>query len=106
MRKKYSVTIIGLGNIGLLYDYESDGKVYLTHLKSFFFSSSFDVINCIDKSDQRIKLAKNKYGKKINYFNSFSKNVPITDLYVLSSTSEVNKKLYDKIIKSNKNAFF
>lgn len=106
MIKKYSVTIIGLGNIGLLYDYESEGKVYLTHLKSFFFSSSFNVINCIDKSDDRIKLAQNKYGKKINYFNSFSKNIPITDLYVLSSIPEVNKKLYDKIIKINKNVFF
>ncbi len=106
MKKKYSVTIIGLGNIGLLYDYENDGKIYLTHLKSFFFSKSFDVINCIDKSEERIKLAIKRYGNEINYFNSFSKKIPITDLYVLCSIPSVNKKLYNKISKISKNAFF
>ncbi len=106
MRKKYSVTIIGLGNIGLLYDLDSKAEICLTHLKSFFYNSSFQVINCIDKSEHRIKLAREKYGYEINYFKYFSKKIPITDLYVLSSIPEINKKLYNKINRLNKNPFF
>tara|TARA_B100002019_G_C21195037_1_gene560924 strand:- start:131 stop:1084 length:954 start_codon:yes stop_codon:yes gene_type:complete len=106
LEKIYSVTLIGLGNIGLLYDYESDNKTFLTHLKSFFFSSSFNVVNCIDKSEEKINLAKKKYGNKINYFHYFTENAPITDVYVLCSLPKVNKKLYSEISKINKDAFF
>ena len=65
-------------------------KFILTHLKSFFFSKSFDVINCIDKSEERIKLAIKRYGNEINYLTP-SQKIPITDLYVLCSIPSVNK---------------
>ena len=33
---QFSVTIIGLGSIGMLYDYNNDSDVFLTHTKSAF----------------------------------------------------------------------
>ena len=93
MKKTYSVTIIGLGNIGMLYDYNSKDDICLTHLKSFSLNPSFNIINCIDKSSDKILMAKKKYGTSINYFNSFSSDIPKTDIYVLCALSNEHRRL-------------
>ena len=45
VNNKYSVTIIGLGNIGLLYDLEKtkSSKEFLTHTRSAFYHENFEV---------------------------------------------------------------
>ena len=100
MNKILSVTIIGLGNIGMLYDYyEKNDRIRLSHLKSFYHSNKFDVINCIDDSEEKLELAKKKYGDKINYFRAYTSKIKKTDIYVLSCKSEINKKYFNQISK-------
>ena len=106
MDKILSVTIIGLGDIGMLYDYNIDKKwIRLTHLKSFNLNKKFDVLNCIDISDEKLDLVKKKYGNKINCFNSFTSQIKKTDIYVLSSQSEINKKYFYEISKKHDSFF-
>ena len=65
MDKILSVTIIGLGDIGMLYDYNIDKKwIRLTHLKSFNLNKKFDVLNCIDISDEKLDLVKKSTATK------------------------------------------
>ena len=64
MDKILSVTNIGLGDIGMLYDYNIDKKwIRLTHLKSFNLNKKFD-LNCIDISDEKLDLVKKSTATK------------------------------------------
>ena len=62
MNKKniYTVTIIGLGNIGLLYDIDrdSDSKEFLSHTRSAFFHKNFEIKYLVDKDLSKLELAK------------------------------------------------
>jgi hypothetical protein len=90
----------------MLYDYNSKDDICLTHLKSFSLNPSFNIINCIDKSSDKILMAKKKYGTTINYFNSFSSDIPKTDIYVLCALSNDNRNFFNQILKLSKNPFF
>ena len=90
----------------MLYDYNRNDNICLTHVKSFFLSPYFQIVNCIDKSTKKISLAKEKYGCKINYFNLFTKDIPKTDIYVLCASTKVNRKLFFEILSYSKKAFF
>ena len=101
---KYSVTIIGLGNIGMLYDYNNlKNDVFLSHFKSFDFHNSFKVKNIVD-SDKN-KLLKAKVQRKINSYEDFNEIKEITDIVVLSSIYDINLMIFKKL-KSNKKINF
>ena len=49
---KYSVLIIGLGNIGMRFDYENNSKnIILTHAKAFKLNNNFNLIGGVDIKD-------------------------------------------------------
>ena len=100
--KKYSITIIGLGNIGLLYDLNKnrDSKEFLTHTRSAFFHKNFDLKYLIDSDTKKLDLAKEKYGNEIIYLTNINHEYYPTDIIVLSSTPEVNT-IYLNKLKSN-----
>ena len=82
----------------MLYDYDIDQKwIRLTHLKSFNLNKKFEVINCIDISDEKLDLVKKKYGNKINCYNNFTSQIKKTDIYVLSSQPEMIRKCFCEI---------
>ena len=84
----------------MMYDYyEKDDKIRLSHLKSFYNNEKFNVINCIDSSEEKLELVKKKYGDKINCYKSFTPEIKKTDIYVLSSLPEVNKRYFYEISK-------
>ena len=59
---KYSVLIIGLGNIGMRYDYDNFSKeIILTHAKSFYINENFNLIGGVDLKEKNIKEFKKKY---------------------------------------------
>jgi len=64
---QYTVTIIGLGNIGLLYDLNrgKDYKEFLTHTRSVFFHKNFKLTYLIDSDLKKLDLAKEKCGHDI-----------------------------------------
>ena len=65
--KVLTVTIIGLGNIGLLYDFnkKDNSNQYLTHTRSAYFHKNFDIKFLVDSDVKKIELAKSKYGNNI-----------------------------------------
>lgn len=99
MKKIYSVTIIGLGNIGILYDIKenNDSKLFLSHTRSVFFHKNFEIKYLIDNDPIKLKLAKKKYGNKIQYETELGENFIPTDLVVLSSIPSVNAYYLDKL---------
>lgn len=88
----YTITIIGLGNIGLLYDINKDksSKEFLTHTRSAFYHKNFEIKYLIDKDPKKLELARKRYGNQIEYKTELGLDYLPTDVIVLSSTPSVN----------------
>ncbi len=97
--KRFTVTIIGLGNIGLLYDFEKtkDSGEFLTHTRSTYYHKNFEIKFLIDNDQRKLELAKKKYGSEINYFDSLNEYYIPTDIVVLSSYPEINSFYLNKL---------
>tara|TARA_B100001059_G_scaffold96256_1_gene95517 strand:+ start:2142 stop:3149 length:1008 start_codon:yes stop_codon:yes gene_type:complete len=108
VNNKYSVTIIGLGNIGLLYDLEKSksSKEFLTHTRSAFYHENFEIKFLIDSDPDKLLLAKNKYGNKINYLTNISEEYSPTDIIVLASLPSVNSFFLNKFKEDRLVKFF
>ena len=59
------VLIVGLGNIGLLYDLNK--RMQLTHASAFFKNKSFKIIGGVDKSKKILRIFKKKFKKSWLY---------------------------------------
>ena len=101
MNKKniYTVTIIGLGNIGLLYDIDrdSDSKEFLSHTRSAFFHKNFEIKYLVDKDLSKLELAKNKFGNQIEYKTELGVDYIPTEIIVLASIPSVNAHYLNKL---------
>ena len=61
-KKKFKAIVIGLGNIGMMYDIKNlNNKNFYTHSKSIKFSKFFDLMAGVDSLNEKIKLFKKKY---------------------------------------------
>ena len=97
--KRLTVTIIGLGNIGLLYDLKKtkDSEEFLTHTRSAYYHKNFEIKFLIDNDQRKLQLAKKKYGSEINYIDSLNEYYIPTDIVVLSSYPEINSFYLNKL---------
>jgi len=60
---KHKVLLIGLGNVGAGYDYESDDlSVVSTHAKAFFIHPDFDLVGGVDPSTSACTRFRQRYG--------------------------------------------
>jgi len=105
MTKIYSVAILGLGNIGMMYDYD-DSKNYLSHTKSFNQHPNFNILYLIDKDDSKLKLAKKKFSSSIKYIKSIYDIEEMPDVFVLSSIPSVNQYVFKELKDHPKIKFF
>ena len=107
-KNKYSATVIGLGNIGLLYDIDKidNPKCFLTHTKSLFYHDKFDIKFLIDNDIAKLALAKKKYGDKIKYLDTLNSNYEPTHIIVLSSLPKVNSFYLNKFKKNKQVRLF
>ena len=105
---KYTVTIIGLGKIGLLYDLNKsfDSNEFLTHVRSAFFHQKFEIKYLIDSDLKKLNIAKKKYGNNIKYLKSIDNSFDVTDIIVLSSFQKVNSYHLKKLKKNKKVKLF
>lgn len=95
---KFTVGIIGLGNIGMLYDYDrEDNFNFLSHAKSFFYHPDFDLRYLIDIDNDKLKLAKKRYGNHVRLLSSIDGIKSFPDIIVLAASPGVNLKLFEKI---------
>jgi len=99
--KKYSVGIVGLGNIGMLYDYyDCTENLYLSHAKSFSDHDLFDLRFLLDVDPRKLLLAKNRFGSNIQYLKSIDQINIFPDILVLASLPEINLNFFE-LLKDN-----
>lgn len=98
----YSVGILGLGNIGMLYDYDNNSNdVFLSHLKAFTYHQGFDQIMIIDTNPDKHQLAKTKYpDQNLLSFQNIEELNTIPDVLVLAADPKTNYSVFQKYKKS------
>ena len=105
MKKIENTIIIGLGNVGALYDKNLKHHV-TTHLKSLEILKEFNLNYVIDTNKTKKKLINNN---KINFFIKIFKIknlVKKSTLIVLSTPSSTHLNVFKKLTKFNlKNIF-
>ena len=90
------VLIIGLGNIGLLYDFNKK-NMQLTHSTAFFNNKSFKLIGGVDKSKNKINLFKKKFNTEgfTEIGHALEKLSP--DIIVISTETDKHLKIINEI---------
>ncbi len=96
------VLIIGLGNIGLLYDFNKR-NMRLTHSTAFYNNKSFKLIGGVDKSKKIINLFKKKFNTEgfTEIERALEKQSP--DIIVISTETNKHLKIINKIFSYKNN---
>ncbi len=93
------VIVIGLGNIGMGYDYYSeDSSAVLTHAKAFHLHPEFELVAGCDPSNEKRELFKKKY--KVQPYPSiedFILNSTTPDVAVVAVPSNQHKDIFLKV---------
>ncbi len=99
-KKKFKAIVIGLGNIGMMYDIKNlNNKNFYTHSKSIKFSKFFDLMAGVDSLNEKIKLFKKKY-----QLPAFAdpvlalKNISV-EMVVIATNEDSHLKILKKILK-------
>ena len=64
MSNSVKVLIVGLGNVGMLYDYNSLKNTILSHSRAFFSNDFFELIGGIDLNEKNRNIFENLYKVK------------------------------------------
>ena len=100
--KKIKTIIIGLGNIGLNYDYNLSQDYILTHSKAIDRNKNFKILCGIDKDQNQLFKFNKKYKKPIFKslfsFNKLYKNIKI-DFVVISVQEKYHLKIIRQLFK-------
>lgn len=100
-KKKFNCIIIGLGNIGMMYDYHLKNKYNLSHTTSILNSKHFSLIGGIDTDKKKRILFEKKY--KLKTFNNIDEvNKKKIDLMIVCSPHETHLEIVQKIINKFK----
>ena len=93
-------TIIGLGNIGMLYDYKTNN--IKTHAKAIHKNKKFNLIGAVEKKKERRDFFLQKY--KIKSFLKLDHSlISNSNLVVISTPTNLLFETIKKIIKINSN---
>ena len=95
LSRKYNVIIIGLGNIGFLYDLNNKGKNNITsHAKAFSYHEKFKIIAGVDVNHANRKSFEKEYRvKTFEDLESAFKNEVIDVIVISCNTNKHNKVL-------------
>ena len=99
-KKNIKTAIIGLGNVGLLYDL--DNKDILTHSKSVFSNKNLELKFGIDLNKDKRKKFEKKY--KLKTYASLKNNLNFEDveLLIISSSTHSHLDIIKKIPSNNR----
>ena len=96
--RKINTVIIGLGNIGMMYDFYKNNKYFLTHVKSISANKNYNLLGAIDSDIAKISLFKKKYDlpayKNIDDIKILNK----IDLVVVASPTETHFNIIKKVL--------
>ncbi len=90
--------LLGLGNVGLNYDYNLRNVIY-THAKALFKNKKLDFLYAIDKSKQQRNKFKNRYNIKIKTdIDDINLDEKIK-LAIISTTTDSHLEILKKLVK-------
>jgi hypothetical protein len=96
--KKINTIVVGLGNIGMMYDFYKNNKYFLTHVKSINANKNYNLLAAIDSDITKISLFKKKYDlpayKNINDIKIRNK----IDLVVVASPTETHFDIIKQVL--------
>lgn len=96
--QKYSVGIIGLGKIGMLFDYNALGSdVYLSHLKAFYHHPRFEVKWAIDPQKENVEKARERYTGHIQFLESVDDVNLFPDVVVIATPTAITRDIFQKL---------
>jgi len=96
--KKINTIVVGLGNIGMMYDFYKNNKYFLTHVKSISANENYNLLGAIDSDIAKISLFKKKYDlpayKNIDDIKILNK----IDLVVVASPTETHFNIIKQVL--------
>lgn len=98
-----SAVLIGLGKIGLDYDFEYpiDSQLSLTHSNSLFKHDRINFVAAIDSDPRKCRGFENKYGIRSYKCISDVANIVEIDLFVIATPTESHVTTIQKLINHN-----
>ena len=97
---KYSVLIIGLGNIGMRFDYENNSKnIILTHAKAFKLNNNFNLIGGVDIKDKNINDFQKKYACRCFSQIKEAMHALCPDIVIVSSPTNKHLENIKEVLK-------
>lgn len=100
--KTIKTLIVGLGQIGMLYDVDAEDDFILTHVRGFSKHSSFEIVGGIDPSVENRSLLMNKYYMPSwTSFEEFYKTDILPDLIVISSPTSRHLESVTEAVRLN-----
>ena len=101
MKKNFNCLIIGLGKMGMMYDYYKRSDTYLSHVTSVLNLKRTNLYGAVDSDIYKRKLFTKKYKiKTFKNINDIKKKK--FDLIILSTPTKTHYKLIRNIIKKFK----
>jgi len=98
---KYTVSLIGLGNIGYEYDKDNKTNKYIfTHFKAFNSNKNFKINFCLDNSKKIVDSFKNKNNISCyQHIDQIEKNKLNTDIVVIAIPTDQILQLFQNLLK-------
>tara|TARA_B100000965_G_scaffold405414_1_gene439466 strand:+ start:10159 stop:11127 length:969 start_codon:yes stop_codon:yes gene_type:complete len=99
---KYKVVIIGLGNIGLKYDFHIDSnEIIQTHFKAFTSHDNFEIVGVVEIDKENINLFKKKFD--LDIFNDINECIRCKKphVIVIATPTETHRIIIEKIENFN-----
>ena len=102
MPQKKKVLIVGLGNIGLLYDQDniSSSSIY-THSKAVHLHESFDLVGGVDKHQERLEIFKKFYNKETYYEIDKALKTEKPEIVIVSTPDNTHRGIIEQIVSLN-----
>ena len=99
MSTKYSVAIIGLGQIGMLYDIDNEASAnILSHAKAFQMHSHFNIVCGVDSNESARNLFKKHY--KLRAFEKLEESLEFyrPQVVVISTPTKTHLSILNKLL--------
>lgn len=95
--KKFSVSLIGCGKIGFLYDYAKRNGVPLTHFTNFYESRNFSLEAVVDPNERILKIIEKKF--KIKTYTDYSQflQAGVTDVVCVASPDDTHSEILEEL---------
>lgn len=99
---KYNIALIGLGNIGLLFDYNRTEKSALSHAKAIFLNDNFNLKYVIDKDDKKFIKIREMF-PQVNFFKDWDNiiNKKDIDVLIIALPTDYHFKCLSSFINNN-----